>query len=62
MQDALPIKLLTGHWARPTLPVLGWWLIESEPGSGVFLFAHDDQAQAIMARHNALWKRREGRE
>jgi len=55
--NTAPFKLLTGHLAKPTLPVLGYWLIETEPGSEVFLFSHDPLAKDIMKRHNELYEK-----
>lgn len=51
-----PMQLLTGHRAIPTTPLLGWWLIESAPGSDRFYFSHDPEAVDIMERHNALYE------
>lgn len=49
------VVLLTGHRCRRTMPMLGWWLVESAPGENVFLFGFDPEAQAIMAEHNRRW-------
>ena len=60
MEDRRRIKLLTGHTAAPVLWSMGWWLIEEEPGSEIFMFSHDPDARAIIERHNALWREKHG--
>lgn len=52
------MMLLNGHQARQ---MYGFgWLIETEPGSNVFLFPHDEEARRIMDDHNALYFKQHG--
>lgn len=60
MKDRKRMKLMTGHTAAPTLPCMGWWLIESEPGSDIFMFSHEMDAKEIMREHNRLWAEKHG--
>ena len=55
-----PMRLLTGHWVRPTLKCTGYYLVEVEPAAGVFMFSHDNRVPAIIAEHNRLWIKKHG--
>ena len=60
MKGRKRMKLMTGHIAAPTLPCMGWWLIETEPGSDIFMFSHEPDAVEIMREHNRLWASKHG--
>jgi len=53
-------RTLNGHLVCPTLPVNGWWMVETEPGSQVFNFGTTPDAMAVMREHNWLWAAKHG--
>ena len=60
MKDRKRIKLMTGHTAAPTLPCMGWYLVEIPAHSQRFSFSYQPEARAIIARHNALFRAKHG--
>lgn len=54
LKGAVRGELLTGHRVAPVLGCLGYYLVETEPGSEVYMFSHEDDAIAIVTEHNRL--------
>lgn len=60
MRDRATFRTLTGHLCCPVPPVLGWWLVEDEPGSHRFSYGFTENALAVMREHNRLWAAKHG--